>query len=255
MRYFDEQGKMVRLLGMIVDITRAQASRRGPHRHEPQADLAQEQERIRIARELHDDFVQRLALLSVDLQGIKEGLPDSAVELRSRMDEVEKRTSEISTDVQALSHELHSSKLEYVGLVAAMRSFCTELAQKQKVEIDFNHAGIPPAVPQETSLCLFRVMQEALHNAVKHSGVQHFEVKLHGSPTEIHLTVRDSGVGFDPELARTSRGLGLISMRERVNMVKGSFSITSRPQSGTEVSVRVPLSAETRAEEAKVAGA
>jgi signal transduction histidine kinase len=106
--------------------------------------------------------------------------------------------------------------------------------------------GIPPTLPEDISLCLFRVMQEGLHNALKHSGVTFYEVKLHGSPTEIHLSVRDSGVGFDPELARNTQGLGLISMQERVKLISGTISITSTPQSGTEIYVRVPLSGRKR---------
>jgi signal transduction histidine kinase len=216
---------------------------------------AQEQERARIARELHDDINQRLALLSVEIQRMKEVSPVTYGELRSRMDELGKRTSEISDVVQSLSHELHSSRLEYLGLVSAMKSFCKEFGDKHKVEIDFNSEGIPSGIPPEVSLCLFRVLQEGLHNGLKHSGVRFFEVKLNGSLSEIHLTVRDSGVGFDPELARGSQGLGLVSMQERVRLVKGTISITSRPQSGTEINVRVPLSAGVQREKANLAGA
>ena len=216
---------------------------------------AQEGERRRIARELHDDISQRFALLSIEIQRTKEVPPTSVGDLRSRMDELEKQASEISTSVESLSHELHSSRLEYLGIVSAIRGFCKEFGDKHKVTVDFDDEGIPPTVPQDISLCLFRVMQEGLHNAAKHSGVRVFEVKLHGSPAEIQLIVRDSGVGFDPELARDTQGLGLISMQERVRLVKGTISITSRPQSGTEINVRVPLSAGESGEQAEAAGA
>ena len=216
---------------------------------------AQEQERARIARELHDDINQRLSLLLVEIQRLKEANPITYGELRSRMDELGERTSEISDVVQSLSHELHSSKMEYFGLVSAMKGFCREFGDNHKVEVAFDSEGMPATVPQETSLCLFRVMQEGLQNALKHSGVRFFEVKLTGSPTEIHLTVRDSGVGFDPELAKDTDGLGLISMQERVRLVKGTISITSRPQSGTEISIRIPISAETPTKHIRTAGA
>ena len=123
----------------------------------------------------------------------------------------------------------------------------------RKVTVD--NEGIPGAVPRDISLSLFRVMQEGLHNAAKHSGVRVFEVKLHGSPAEIHLIVRDSGVGFDPELVKETQGLGLISMKERVRLVNGTLSIASRPKSGTQINVRVPLSAGESGEQAQAAGA
>jgi signal transduction histidine kinase len=204
---------------------------------------AQEQERSRIGRELHDDINQRLALLSIEIQRMKEANPITYGELRSRMDELGERTSEISAVVHSLSHELHSSTLGYLSLASAMKGFCREFGDKHKVEVAFDSEGMPATVPQEISLCLFRVMQEGLQNAVKHSGARFFEVKMHGSTTEIHLTVRDSGVGFDPELTKDTQGLGLISMQERLRLVQGTISITSRPHSGTEINVRVPLSA------------
>jgi signal transduction histidine kinase len=136
-----------------------------------------------------------------------------------------------------------------------MKGFCKEFGDKHKVEIEFDSEGIPSGVPPEVSLCLFRVMQEGLQNALKHSGVKVFAVKLHGSPTEIQLTVRDSGMGFDPELSKDTQGLGLVSMQERVRLVKGRISITSRPQAGTEINVRVPLSAGAQTEQAKLPGA
>ena len=253
--YFDEHGKMLRLVGMIADITERKRA------EEAVADLsqklleAQEQERRRIGRELHDDINQRLALLSVEIQRIREANPITYGELRSQMDELGKRTSEISAVVQTLSHELHSSSLEYLSVASAMRGFCKEFGVKHKVEVAFDSEGMPSTVPNEISLCLFRVMQEGLQNALKHSRVRLFEVKLHGSPTEIRLIVRDSGVGFDPELVKDTQGLGLVSMRERVRLVNGTISVTSGPQSGTEINVRVPLSAGAQTNQTKLAGA
>ena len=124
-----------------------------------------------------------------------------------------------------------------------MRSFCREFGQLQQVEIDFQSHDLPTTVPPDISLCLYRVLQEALHNSAKHSGVGHLEVRLWGTSDQIHLTVRDSGVGFDGEAARRSPGLGLISMQERVKLVNGTLSIESQPNRGTTISARVPFSA------------
>jgi PAS domain S-box-containing protein len=242
-------------LTVIVDITERKLADEAVAGMSRNLLEAQEQERRRIGRELHDDINQRLALLAVEIDRMKEVSPVTYGELRNRMDELGKRTSEISAVVQSLSHELHSSKLEYLGLVSAMKSFCKEFGGKHKLEIDFSSEGIPSDVPPEISMCLFRVTQEGLQNALKHSGVRFFEVKMHGSPTDIQLTVRDLGKGFDPELAKDTPGLGLVSMQERVRLVKGTISITSRPQSGTEINVRVPLSAGEQTERAKLAGA
>jgi signal transduction histidine kinase len=131
--------------------------------------------------------------------------------------------------------------LEYLGIEAVIRSFCEEFGQRKGVEIDFRSHDLPSFVSPDVSLCLFRVLQEALYNAVKHSGVRHFEVRLWGMPDEIHLTVSDSGAGFDIEAAKEDPGLGLIGMQERVKMLKGTYSIESRPQRGTTIHARVPL--------------
>jgi PAS domain S-box-containing protein len=203
---------------------------------------SQEQERVRIGRELHDDIGQRLALLAVELEHLQRTSPELPVEVRTRLSELQKQTTEIATDIQSLSHELHSSKLEYLGLAVAMRGFCREFGEQQKVEIDFQSHDLPSPVPPDISLCLYRVLQEALHNSAKHSGVRHLEVRLWGTSDQIHLTVRDSGVGFDSEAAKASRGLGLISMQERVKLVNGTLSIESQPKRGTTICARVPLS-------------
>ena len=212
---------------------------------------AQEQERSRIGRELHDDIGQRLAMLAIELQQLHENsliLPD----VRSRMGELQKQTSEIAADIQSLSHELHSAKLQYLGIAGAMRGFCREFGEQQKVEIDFQTHDLPSAVPPDTSLCLYRVLQEALHNAAKHSGVRHFEVRLWGTSDEIHLTIRDSGAGFDRETAKESRGLGLISMQERLKLLKGTLSIESQPRCGTTVHARLPFNSSS--DSARAAG-
>jgi two-component system sensor histidine kinase UhpB len=136
---------------------------------------------------------------------------------------------------------LHSAKLQYLGLAATMRSFCKDFGEQQNVEIDFQSHDLPSPLSPDISLGLFRVLQEALHNSAKHSGVKYFEVGLWGTSDEIHLTVKDSGAGFDREAAKESRGLGLISMQERLKLLKGTLSINSQPKGGTTIHARVPF--------------
>jgi signal transduction histidine kinase len=147
----------------------------------------------------------------------------------------------MASDIHALSHRLHSSKLDYVGAVAAMAGFCNEITAQTGLLIDFEHADAPKFLPQDISLCLFRVLQEGLRNAVKYSGTRNFNVQLRGVPGAILLLMRDSGAGFDPEAAMKNGGLGLISMRERVSLVKGTISITSKPMAGTEIRIQIPI--------------
>ena len=207
---------------------------------------AQEKERSRIGRELHDDINQRLAMLAVEL----EQLQDNPSEVRSRVQELRKQTTEISNDVQALSHELHSSKLEYLGAIRAMKSWCKEFGERQGIQIEFKSTDVQTSVAPEVGLCLFRVLQEALHNAVKHSGVKRIEVQLRQDSGEIHLVISDLGRGFDLETATQGRGLGLTSMQERVRLVSGIVEIQSKPMGGTTVHVRVPLRSENDSQRA-----
>jgi signal transduction histidine kinase len=154
---------------------------------------------------------------------------------KQHVDEVRQEVSDLGLDVQALSHRLHSSKLEYLGLAVAASGFCKEFSQRHNVAVEYRHDNIPRNLSPEISLCLFRVLQEALQNALKYSGVQRFEASLEGASNEIHLTVRDSGVGFDPESAMHRHGLDLISMTERLKLVDGQLSIDSKPQCGTTI--------------------
>jgi PAS domain S-box-containing protein len=201
---------------------------------------AQEQERTRIGRELHDDIGQQLAILGIGLANLDELLLGSSAKVRSHVKKLQKRVSEISTDVGAISQELHSSKLELLGLNVAVRSLCQEFARFYKVKIDFVGRDLPRQLPKDISICLFRVAQEALSNGVKHSRGGQFVVQLVGMPGAIHLSVRDDGVGFDPENTMNRRGLGLISMRERLTLVRGTVEIRSKPRGGTEIFCSVP---------------
>ena len=230
-------------IGSCLDVTERKLAEEAISSVSSRLIQAQEQERTRIARDLHDDINQRLALLTLEIEGLKTDIPDSSDRILSGMDELRKHTSEIATDIQALSHELHSPRLEYLGVVAAMSGFCREFGEKQKMEIDFKSHNLPNPVPSDVSLCLFRVLQEAVHNAAKHSRAPSLAVQLWGVPGELHLTVNDTGVGFDLDKAINGRGLGLISMQERVRLVNGTISIASRSMQGTEIRVRVPLRA------------
>jgi PAS domain S-box-containing protein len=245
--FFDGKGRMLRIIGMVTDVTDRKRAEEALSSVSRRLIEAQEQERTRIARELHDDIGQRLALLTIELEQLRQVSPDLSAQVCSRIAALQQHTTEIASDVQSLSHELHSSRLEYLGIAVAMTTFCKEFSDQQNVEVDFAHDDVPRTLPQEISLCLFRVLQEALQNALKHSGVRHFDVELCYGSDEIHLTVKDSGSGFESKAAKGSRGLGLISMEERVKLLNGTFSIESRPKSGTRIHAHVPLSKVARA--------
>jgi len=238
----DESGKPSRVVGVNIDVTERKQAEEALSGMTRKLVEAQEQERARIARELHDDINQRLALLAIELDQLGEKRTDVPSEVRDRMHELEQMTEDISSRVYDLSLELHSSIPDSLGLMKGMRSWCREFGKRQKLEIAFKSHDLP-RLPQETSLCLFRVLQEALHNAAKHSGVKRIEVRLAKKSGEIHLIVSDSGQGFDIESAMQSPGLGLTSMQERVRLVGGTIVIDSKPLAGTTVHVRVPFRA------------
>ena len=178
-------------------------------------------------------------MLSLELEQLQE----NPSEIQPRVKELRRQIAELANDVQALSHELHSSKLEYLGVVAGIRSWCKESGERQKMGIEFR-SDVSSTLPFDIGFCLFRVLQEAVHNAVKHSGVKRMDVGLREESGEIHLIIRDSGHGFDVETAKQGRGLGLTSMSERVRLVNGTIAIKSKPMGGTTIHVRVPLASE-----------
>jgi signal transduction histidine kinase len=196
---------------------------------------AQEQVRTRIARELHDNISQRLALLTYEL-GAQPGSHGNAVGIEARL-------SEIAADVRALSHNLHSPKLDLLGLATGMQMLCREFGEQQQVQVALDAHNAPAQVSPETALCLYRILQEALHNAAKHSGVRNVDVRLWETKDAIHLQISDQGAGFDVETSKRSPGIGLVSMQERITLVGGELSIESAPQRGTTIHARVPMEA------------
>jgi PAS domain S-box-containing protein len=237
------EGHLQYFVGEVLDITNRKQAEEALTEMTRRLIEAQEQERTRIGRELHDDINQRLAMLAVEL----EELEHDPSEFPTRLQESRKRLIEISHDVQALSHDLHSSKLQYLGVVGGIKGWCREFGERQRIEIDFK-SDVPSHLPLEIGLPLFRVVQEALNNAVKHSGAKRIEVQLWADSSEIHLIVSDFGKGFDTKAAMQGHGHGLISMRERVRLVNGTIAIDSKPMGGTSIHVRIPLKSEHNSE-------
>jgi len=238
--YYSADGVAERMLGMAVDITDRKRAEEALSSVNRRLIEAQEAERARIARDLHDDIGQRLALLAVTLDQLESWQSDRSDDARRFMTALRKQVTEITDSVRGLAHGLHSPSLRHLGIVAAMKGFCKELAGQQSVEIDFRDADVPP-LSQDISSCLFRVMQEAVRNAVRHSRVRRFDVQLRGTADAVHLTVSDGGDGFDVDAAARGGGLGLTSMKERMKLVGGELAIESCSNRGTTVLARVPL--------------
>ncbi len=205
---------------------------------------AQEDERRRIARDLHDDLSQRLALISVELEMFGQKPPAQPETIAGRMQEFSGKMKSLSANVHELAHELHPAKLDQLGLVAAVRGFCRELATLKEMAIEFEARDVPRTLPNDSSLSLYRILQEALQNVTKHSGATCAKVQLTADSLELCLVVTDDGHGFDPRAIQANGSLGILSMRERVRMVKGQMSVKSRQGEGTRIEVRVPITAQ-----------
>ena len=203
---------------------------------------AQEEERASVAHELHD-YVDNLLLLSINLDRVRQ-TPKSVSEGNEQIAETSRQIEALAMDLQNLSNRLYSSKLEYLGLAAAAASFCKELSDKTKVEIQFASEGIPEHLPQDVSLCLFRVLRGAVEITLSHSGSQRVEVLLRGGSNEVYLTVRDSGIGFDVDNAANAPRIELAIMKERMKLVNGELTVQSQRGHRTTMQARVPLHAE-----------
>ena len=203
---------------------------------------AQEKERARLARELHDGMSQQLAVLAVELQLLGLRPPATTAEMRARLDELSDKTKALSSDVHRMSHALHPAKLEQLGLVAAIGGFCRELDATAPPRVQFTAERVPERIPSDRALALYRVAQESLWNVVRHSGATHATVSLAGAGSELLLDVADDGCGFDPDAVAATASMGLLGMRERISVLGGRIRWDAAPGRGTAVRVRLPLS-------------
>jgi PAS domain S-box-containing protein len=202
---------------------------------------AQEAESTRVSRELHDNIGQSLALFSMELERTRLTLTGLSSDSDARLTHLADKVRDLSRAVGSLSHQLHSSELELLGFVAAVKSLCREFSEQYQVQVNCVCNGVPNNLDAEVSLCLFRVTQEGLHNIAKHSLAGTVNVKLHGTSHSLYLSISDDGVGFAQNNSRAKSGLGLTSMRERLHLLGGKFMITSKPGAGTRIGATVPI--------------
>ncbi|MCZ6485839.1 MAG: PAS domain-containing protein [Acidobacteria bacterium] len=229
------------LRGFMIDITKRRMSAQELQALSGRLLQVQEVERQRIARELHDQLSQDLALVSIEIEQLCQKASESHPHLAEQLERLAMKTQEMTSQVQTFSRQLHPSQLTDLGLVTASRSLCNEISKASNVQIDFSHSDLPNSIPQEVSVCLYRVLQDSLGNIVKHSGTRKAQVELAGHPGEIQLQVCDFGIGSDPGIRKVTFGLGLVSMRERLHSAGGTLLVESQPSAGTRIQARVPF--------------
>jgi PAS domain S-box-containing protein len=239
--YYDKDGKPLCMVGIVFDVTERKLADQERNELSGRLINAQEQERSRLARELHDDFSQRLALLAVGLENVAKMIEVSPKAAIARVRELRNTVSSIAEDMHSLSHRLHSSKLEILGLTTSVRSLCAEFAKRHGTQIDFVEKNVPKSMPPDTALCLFRIVQEGLRNVTKHSRGSRAEVRLQADSEAISLSVSDNGVGFELAQLLASDGIGVRSMKERTRMLGGTFEVVSEPMHGTQITVSIPF--------------
>lgn len=235
-------GHVRRLHGIMLDVTAQKENEQQLQELSGRLINAQEAERTRIARELHDEMSQRLAILNVHLE-LLQGIPPGPSERwLVKLVEVSEEVKGIASDIHVLCYRLHPSKLEQLGLVTSLKRLCREMADQNRCEIVVTAIDVPAHLPDDLSLCLYRVAQEALHNAVKHSGANKIQVQLLRSRDAIRLTIFDNGHGFVLTPRHAHQGLGLVSMRERLRLVHGVLSVETSSQ-GVHIKAEAPLHA------------
>ena len=238
--YYNPNGEPERTLGMATDITERKLAEEALNSLSGRLIQAQEEERSRIAREIHDDYQQRLAMLSIDLENLNQYLQANSEGSR-RLNELWDRVGELGSDLHSLSHRLHSSTLDNLGLMAALKSFSAEFRDYHAIDVNIVEENVPRHIARDVSLCLFRIAQEALQNVKKHSCADSAEIRVECVEREIHMSISDTGSGFDSATVSRQDGIGIRSMEERVRLVAGRFAIHSRPSEGTRIDVWVPV--------------
>jgi signal transduction histidine kinase len=242
----DQTGRPIRLMGTCQDVTARKRTEQ--QLLEANAALqalsarlinAQEEERTRIARELHDDFSQQIAAVSIALSNLKRGIPAELADLRVQSERIQQKTVHLAEAVRRLSHELHPAVLQHAGLAAALSRYCSELRELTGIRISVHTYGSFTGLPEPVALVIYRVAQEALQNVVRHAGVNEAAVSLGLSGDALRLVVSDRGVGMASG-REGGNGLGLVSMRERARLVDGSIELESRPGRGTSLTLTVP---------------
>jgi PAS domain S-box-containing protein len=237
---YNGDGSFAGYIGSAIDVSERRLAEEALATVNQRLIDAHEDERGRIARELHDDITQRLVLLSIRLEALAQSAPNSPAGDRQKIEEALEEVANLARDVQAFSHRLHPARLDHLGIEAAAAALCREVSGRHGVEVSFHAESVPKGLSRRLTICLYRVLQEALHNAIKHSGADKVEVLLRGEVDRMELTVRDSGAGFDLESTQ-GRGLGLISMKERLKTVHGGLTIRSQSKHGTTIQAWAPL--------------
>jgi PAS domain S-box-containing protein len=235
-----ENGQPKTVRGFSIDVTASRQTEAELRDLSGRLIAAQEEERSRVARELHDGLNQRMALLSIELEQLGPQIEKPRA-LRQQLNKLQDEVREISADIHRLSYKLHPSKLDHLGLAAAIQSLCKELTESGKLKVDLEQKGFQSDIPKDVTLCVFRIAQEALRNCSRHSGAHSAQVFLGQAGDTLRLSVSDNGCGFDPDADQNKKGLGFISMKERLRLVDGDLQIYSKPLRGTRIEVRVPL--------------
>jgi signal transduction histidine kinase len=202
---------------------------------------AQEEERSRLARELHDDISQRIAALSIGMSNLRRQIPAEQTEIREQSKRIQQNMAQIAESIHRLSHELHPAVLEHSGLGVALRDCCSEFGLLTHIQVSYRTRGSFGNVPPDVALCVYRVAQEALQNVAKHARVAQAEVELIRADGEICLTVSDRGAGMALDRAGMPAGLGLVSIKERTRLVNGTLQIRSEPNQGATLSLKIPV--------------
>jgi len=236
--YYSKSGRPLYMIGVVFDVTERKEVELQRLQFSGRLLKAQDQERNRLAQEIHDDFCQRFTVLAVKLQTLAGTIERTDEQALAK--ELLGEFTELGSEIQSLSHRLHSSQLEILGLVASLNALRTNIAKDSDIRFELDHANIPDQIPADVALAFFRITQEALRNVVKHSGASKVEICLKGDVGKISLTVFDNGRGFNAERRGTSQGIGMLSMEERARMLGGQFRVQSRPSvEGTRVDVTI----------------
>jgi PAS domain S-box-containing protein len=234
-------GSFAGYIGSCIDVTERKIAQDALAALSGRLIEAQDEERKRIAREIHDDYNQRLAVLAIDLEELAENVGESSGEGSQKVHELFNRISELGADLHSLSHRLHSSTLESLGLVAGLKAFCAEFSDQQGIQVDFASENVPRGIPGDMALCIFRIAQEALRNVKRHSGANRAEVRLEWSDNSLHLSVFDRGRGFDSNKPSVECGIGIRSMEERLRLLGGQLEIHTRPMEGSRIHAWLPF--------------